>query len=63
LNATLEWVDPARTDLAVLADHLAGLLLLGLLNGPLREGTVLAFKPRSGPIVRNFRQTKLLIRP
>jgi AcrR family transcriptional regulator len=40
LNATLEWVDPARTDLAVLADHLAGLLLLGLLNGPLREGTV-----------------------
>lgn len=31
LNATLEWVDPVRTDLDQLADHLSGVLLHGLL--------------------------------
>lgn len=31
LNATLEWVDPARTDLDALADQLAGILLNGLM--------------------------------
>lgn len=38
LNATLEWVDPARTDLGALADHLAGLLLHGLLHDLQRKG-------------------------
>lgn len=33
LNATLEWVDPARMDLEALADHLVDLLLHGLLAG------------------------------
>ena len=31
MNATLEWVDPSRTDLEALADHLARVLLDGLL--------------------------------
>lgn len=39
LNATLEWVDPARTDLGALADHLAGLLLHGLLHDLQQKGT------------------------
>lgn len=33
MNATLEWFDPARTDLEALADHLIGVLLDGLLAG------------------------------
>lgn len=32
LNATLEWVDPARTDLEALADHVTRVLLDGLLK-------------------------------
>ena len=32
MNATLEWVDPARTDLEALADHLAQVLLDRLLE-------------------------------
>lgn len=33
LNATLEWVDPARIDLGQLADQLSDMLLQGLLKG------------------------------
>jgi len=32
LNATLEWVDPARLGLEALADHVVGILLGGLLT-------------------------------
>jgi TetR/AcrR family transcriptional regulator, cholesterol catabolism regulator len=32
MNATLEWVDPGRTDLEALADHLAQVLLRGVLE-------------------------------
>lgn len=37
LNATLEWVDPARGDLAALSDHISRLLLNGLLETEAEE--------------------------